>query len=64
MGHPGLIWRGQIYGVDLVQPVGREPGFVRPAVVVSVDFLNNGAGGFVVVVPMTSAASGWCALRR
>lgn len=58
MGPAGLIWRGEIYGVDLGQPVGHEPGFVRPAVVVSVDLLNNGPGGLVVVVPVTSTAYG------
>lgn len=58
MGCPGLIWRGEVYGVDLGRPVGHEPGFVRPAVVVSVDILNNGPGGLVVVVPVTSTAYG------
>ncbi|MGH3563100.1 MAG: type II toxin-antitoxin system PemK/MazF family toxin [Mycobacterium sp.] len=53
-----MIWRGEVYSVDLGQPVGHEPGFVRPAVVVSVDIVNNGAGGLVVVVPITSMAYG------
>jgi len=44
-----LIWRGEVYNVDLGLPVGREPAFRRPAVVVSVDILNNGSGGLVVV---------------
>lgn len=58
MGRPGLIWRGEVYDVDLGRPVGHEPGFVRPAIVVSVDILNNGPGGLVVVVPITSTAYG------
>lgn len=58
MGRPGLIWRGEVYDVDLGRPVGHEPGFVRPAVVVSVDILNNGPGGLVVVVTVTSTAYG------
>lgn len=58
MGLPGLIWRGEVYDVNLGQPVGHEPGFVRPAVVVSVDILNNGPGGLVVVVPVTTTAYG------
>lgn len=58
MGRSGLIWRGEVYDVDLGQPVGHEPGFLRPAVVVSVDILNNGPGGLVVVVPVTAAAYG------
>ncbi len=53
-----MIWRGQVYDVDLGQPVGHEPAFTGPAVVVSVDVLNNGHGGLVVVVPITTAAYG------
>ena len=58
MGRPGLIWRGEVYYVDLGQPVGHEPAFRRPAVVVSVDILNNGLGGLVVVVPITTTRYG------
>ena len=58
MGHAGLIWRGEIYYVDLDQPLGREPAFRRPAVVVSVDILNNGPGGLVIVVPITTVGYG------
>jgi mRNA interferase MazF len=58
VGHPGLIFRGEVYHVDLGQPVGHEPAFRRPAVVVSVDVLNNGPGGLVVVVPITTAGYG------
>jgi mRNA interferase MazF len=53
-----VIWRGEVYYVDLGQPVGHEPAFRRPAVVVSVDVLNNGAGGLVVVVPVTTNGYG------
>ncbi len=58
MGFPGVIWRGEVYYVDLGQPVGHEAAFRRPAVVVSVDILNNGPGRLVVVVPVTSASYG------
>lgn len=58
MGRAGLIWRGEVYHVDLGQPVGHEPAFRRPAVVVSVDILNNGPGGLVVVVPVTTVGYG------
>lgn len=58
VGRVGVIWRGEVYYVDLGQPVGREPAFRRPAVVVSVDILNNGPGGLVVVVPITTAGYG------
>lgn len=58
MGQPRVIWRGEIYDIDLGQPVGHEPAFRRPAVVVSVDIVNHGPGGLVMVVPVTSAAYG------
>ena len=58
MGRPSLIWRGEVYDVDLGQPVGHEPALVRPAVVASVDILNNGPGQLVVVVPVSSVAYG------
>lgn len=53
-----MTWRGEIYDVDLGRPIGHEPAFKRPAVVVSVDSINNGPGGLIVVVPVTSAAYG------
>lgn len=53
-----MIFRGEIYSVDLGRPIGHEPAFRRPAVVVSADILNNGAGGLVVVVPITTAGYG------
>lgn len=53
-----MIWRGEVYAVDLGHPIGHEPAFRRPAVVVSADLLNNGAGQLVVVVPITSTAYG------
>lgn len=58
MGCVGLIWRGEVYYVDLGHPVGHEPAFRRPAVVVSVDILNNGLGGLVIVVPLTNCRYG------
>lgn len=53
-----MIWRGEVHYIDLGQPVGHEPAFRRPAVVVSVDILNNGPGGLVVIVPITSTSYG------
>lgn len=53
-----MIWRGELYHINLGQPVGHEPVFHRPAVVVSVDILNNGPGGLVVIVPVTTAGYG------
>jgi len=53
-----LIWRGELYDVDLGHPVGHEPAFVRPAVVVSTDLINNGPGEMVAVVPAGSTSYG------
>ena len=53
-----MIWRGELYDVDLGHPIGREPAFIRPAIVVSADILNNGAGELVVVVPIGSRSYG------
>ncbi len=53
-----MIWRGEVYQVDLGRPVGHEPAFLRPAIVVSSDALNNGPGELVVIVPVTSADYG------
>lgn len=50
--------RGEVWLVDFGVPVGREGGYVRPAVVVSSDMLNAGPGGVVVVVPTTSSHRG------
>lgn len=53
-----MIWRGEVYNIDLGPPVGHEPASVRPVVVVSTDVMNNGPGGLLVVVPVTSTAYG------
>ncbi len=53
-----MIWRGEVYDVDLGQPVGHEPALRGPAAVVSVDILNNSPGQLVMVVPTRSAAYG------
>ena len=53
-----MIWRGEIYQVDLGRPVGHEPALLRPAIVVSSDIVNNGPGELVVVVPITTTDYG------
>jgi mRNA interferase MazF len=58
VGLDQLIWRGEIYDVDLGHPIGHEPAFIRPAIVVSADVLNNSASGLVVVVPIGSTPYG------
>lgn len=58
MGLGPLILRGEIYDVDLGQPVGREPAKHRPGVVVSTDLVNNGPSQLVVVAPVGTASYG------
>ena len=58
VGPPRVIWRGEIYQVDLGRPVGHEPASLRPAIVVSNDIVNNGPGELVAVVPVTSTDYG------
>jgi len=53
-----LIWRGEIYDVNLGHPIGHEPASVRPAIVVSSDIINNSAGDLVVIVPIGSMSYG------
>ena len=58
MGIDRLIWRGEVYDIDLGQPVGREPAFRRPGIVVSTDVVNNGPGQLLIVVPIGSTGYG------
>ena len=46
--------QGEVWWADLGEPVGSEPGFRRPMVVVQSDALNRTRLGTVIVVPMTS----------
>jgi mRNA interferase MazF len=59
-----VIWRGEVYQVDLGRPIGHEPAFLRPAIVVSNDIVNNGPGELVVVVPVTSVSTARIRQRR
>lgn len=58
MGPARLIWRGELHDVDLGQPIGHGAAFVRPAVVISADVLNNGPGGLVALVPVSTNGYG------
>lgn len=58
MGSARLIWRGEIHDVDLGQPIGHEAAHARPAVVISADVLNNGPGGMVALVPISTNGYG------
>lgn len=46
--------RGQIWWVDLGQPLGSEPGFRRPIIVIQSDGFNRSALRTVVVASLTS----------
>lgn len=50
--------RGEIWLVDFGEPIGREQGGTRPALVVSTDGLNDGPAGIVIAVPITTARRG------
>jgi mRNA interferase MazF len=48
------VTQGEIWWADLGDPVGSEPGFVRPVVVVQCDAFNRTTLATVVCVPLTS----------
>ena len=52
-----MVNRGQIYLCDFGTPIGHEPGFRRPAVVVSHNELNR--HGVPVVLPLTRTRRGY-----
>ncbi len=49
-----VISQGDVWWADLGEPVGSEPGFRRPVVVVQGDSFNRSALRTVVAVPLTS----------
>jgi mRNA interferase MazF len=49
-----VIAQGDIWWADLGEPVGSEPGFRRPVVVVQGDAFNRSAIGTIVCVVLTS----------
>jgi mRNA interferase MazF len=51
---PGEVSQGEIWWADLGEPVGSEPGFRRPVVVVQGNSLNRSKISTVVCVPLTS----------
>ncbi|MCL2844751.1 MAG: type II toxin-antitoxin system PemK/MazF family toxin [Chitinivibrionia bacterium] len=48
------MMRGEIWWVDFGDPIGSEPGFRRPAVIVQNDKLNINRLATTVVLPITS----------
>ncbi len=46
--------RGEIWWADLSEPIGSDPGYRRPVIIVQGDPLNRSRIATVVVVPLTS----------
>jgi mRNA interferase MazF len=49
-----VIAQGEIWWAELPEPVGAEPGFRRPVVVVQCDAFNGSKIATIVCVPLTS----------
>ena len=49
-----VIQRGDVWWVDLAEPVGSEPGYRRPAVVIQADAFNRSRLATTIVVNLTT----------
>lgn len=49
-----VISQGDVWWADFGEPVGSQPGFRRPVVVVQSDSFNRSSIATVVVIPLTS----------
>ena len=49
-----VIHQGDIYWIDLEEPIGSEPGYRHPHVIVQNNVFNQSRIGTVVVCPLTS----------
>jgi mRNA interferase MazF len=49
-----VISQGETWWADLSEPVGSEPGFRRPVLIVQSDALNQSRIATVICVPLTS----------
>lgn len=49
-----MIGQGDVWWADLAEPLGSEPGYRRPVLVVQGDAFNRSAIATVVVAPLTS----------
>lgn len=49
-----VICQGDIYWIDLGQPIGSEPGYIRPYVVIQNDVLNSSQIKTVIVCALTT----------
>jgi mRNA interferase MazF len=50
--------RGDIFWAVLGDPLGSEPGFIRPVFIVQSDLYNRSRLNTVIIVPLTSNTSG------
>jgi mRNA interferase MazF len=48
------MMRGEIWWIDFGDPVGSEPGYKRPALVIQNNRLNNARLATTIVLPITS----------
>jgi mRNA interferase MazF len=49
-----VVTQGDVFWADFGEPIGSQPGFVRPVVIVQSDAFNLSQIATVVVVPLTS----------
>lgn len=49
-----MIHRGEVWWADLIDPVGSEPGYRRPVLIVQAEWANAGASNTVIVAMLTS----------
>lgn len=49
-----VVSQGDVFWADFGEPIGSQPGFVRPVVVVQSDAFNLSEIATIVVVPLTS----------
>ncbi len=50
----GAIRQGDIVWIDYGDPIGSEPGFRRPAIVIQSDEFNASRIGTIICIPLTS----------
>ncbi|WP_204014187.1 type II toxin-antitoxin system PemK/MazF family toxin [Sphaerimonospora thailandensis] len=53
------VKQGEIWFADYGEPVGREQGYPRPALIVSNDDFHAAGFGLVIAVPLTTRNRGW-----
>ena len=49
-----VVSQGDVFWADFGEPIGSQPGFVRPVIIVHSDAFNLSQIATVVVVPLTS----------